>query len=724
MANLKYDINTKYVPNLTQQGELLANKYSPKLNLSTSAEKIKPYIIDLGQSATGTPTVLYSADLGQSATGTPSVIYTVNTDQSGKGTPSVPYSVNTDQSSTGIFNVPYSVNTDQSATGRLRIPYSVNTEQSSTVIFSIPYSVNTNQSATITPNSYQRPADQSGVGIPSPSFNDFIVQGNVDTSQFSNDIGPSIIRENGEIEQNTFLSNNKYTSETIELNSSLDTESAEQAAAESFKGLESNFDQIDLTNRLISAGSTFLGSNSILDGLKKLNHYETLPFIELRPDPDLPGNPTFQDYRKRFTNKTFVHGAAAAARGSARASVYALASSLSPGGAYPIFNIESTYGFPDTKSEPDLDFTARSEVATTWNGLIGGSINLKNTFKKGQKVVNLNRGAWQQTINPLERFKEFTGDKVSVIDFGQRGKNNIYQWKPTGVVKNFIDNNISILGDGLDMLGVGQTSDLVKFYFTGPKMHPNSTEQDDVIVFRAIISSLTDSFSGNWSPIQFIGRADPSYTYQGFSRNFDLNFTVYASHRDELKPIYRKLNYLASYTAPEYSNDTLVMKAPYLRITVGDLLVHQPIAINSIFYTFQDADTTWEINIEKDPTNMEVPKKIDVNLSGFLITDYLPQKGGRFYTLAKSFDRNGQPRSGDRDWLSDSVATTNTEFDEGSINELIGKLKRDKSKTKSKKKTLFKRKDKNDVSVNNLIPGTDSTDDLLGPGGVGGENYI
>ena len=40
MANLKYDINTKYVPNLTQQGELLANKYSPKLNLSTSAEKI------------------------------------------------------------------------------------------------------------------------------------------------------------------------------------------------------------------------------------------------------------------------------------------------------------------------------------------------------------------------------------------------------------------------------------------------------------------------------------------------------------------------------------------------------------------------------------------------------------------------------------------------------------------------------------------------------------
>ena len=60
--------------------------------------------------------------------------------------------------------------------------------------------------------------------------------------------------------------------------------------------------------------------------------------------------------------------------------------------------------------------------------------------------------------------------------------------------------------------------------------------------------------------------------------------------------------------------------------------------------------------------------------------------------------------------MSDSIATTNTEFDEGSINELIGKLKKDKSKTKSKKKTLFKRKDKKDVSNENPNPGSDLED--------------
>ena len=322
--------------------------------------------------------------------------------------------------------------------------------------------------------------------------------------------------------------------------------------------------------------------------------------------------------------------------------------------------MQNTYGFPITSAAVGNDFTKRSEVATTWNPIAG--IDIKDSLAKAKNLkdggsINQNTGAWVRSKNPLELTTRFTGDKVTVIDFGKRSNNSIYQWKPEGAIAGAL-NKAEIFGVNIgESLGVGRTNDLIKFFFTGPKLYPGSTEVDDVIVFRAVINSLTDSFSANWSPVQFIGRADPNYTYQGFSRNFDIGFTVYASNRDELKPIYRKLNYLASYTAPEYSDDTLVMKAPYLRITVGDLLVQQPIAVNSIFYTFQDAETTWETNIEQDPTNMEVPKKIDVTLSGFLITDYLPQKGGRFYTLAKEFDKEGQPKPGNNDWLSDAVQT-------------------------------------------------------------------
>ena len=86
---------------------------------------------------------------------------------------------------------------------------------------------------------------------------------------------------------------------------------------------------------------------------------------------------------------------------------------------------------------------------------------------------------------------------------------------------------------------------------------------------------------------------------------------------------------------------------------------------------------------------MEVPKKIDVTLSGFLITDYLPQKGGRFYTLAKEFDDEGQPKAGNKDWLSDSMLTPDTKFDDASIAELQDKQKNEKEKNGAR--GLFKK---------------------------------
>jgi hypothetical protein len=53
---------------------------------------------------------------------------------------------------------------------------------------------------------------------------------------------------------------------------------------------------------------------------------------------------------------------------------------------------------------------------------------------------------------------------------------------------------------------------------------------------------------------------------------------------------------------------------------------------------------------------MEVPFKVEVNVQFNVITDYLPQKGGRMYTLAKQFKEDGTPKDGDDNWLSDAIA--------------------------------------------------------------------
>ena len=369
--------------------------------------------------------------------------------------------------------------------------------------------------------------------------------------------------------------------------------------------------------------------------------YSLTPFENKVPLPGVK----FPDFRSRNSKSlnspldTRADGTSAATRGSIRAGIYA-AAATSQLGAYSIFNRETTFGLGDPGNPYALrnDFTARSHVATRW---------IPTKIDEGGVKKN---GYWAPTINPIERGTAFRGDKVQVIDFGKRKLSHVMQWKPS-----LLKGEKTPLG--LDPTKLNLTQDLVKFYFTGPSLFPGSTEKDDIIVFRANITSLNDSFNASWQPLQLIGRADPNYIYTGYSRQINLDFTVYATDRDEIKPIWRKLNALASYTSPEYSNDSIGLVGPWMRLTLGDLYIQQPVFIDTLYYTLHDSETTWEINIEDDPTMMQVPKKIEVNMGITIVTDELPQKGGRMYSLAKDFAGNGYAKPGKDNWLSDFKTT-------------------------------------------------------------------
>ena len=391
--------------------------------------------------------------------------------------------------------------------------------------------------------------------------------------------------------------------------------------------------------------------NSMLELSNNYSVKNQYAVANLESNRDFPGV-AYPDFRARkgyFPPLVRLDGTSAALRGSVIAAIYAGASA-SPFGPYSVFNLDGVgptgFGLGDHDNPYAFrnDFTAVSHVATRW--------------KKGKGVDATgkpNKGSWGITFNPLEMATPFRGDKVNVIDFGKRSRKTIYQWKQSGLGNAL----------GIDLLDrFNTTQDFIKFYFTGPKLYYGAPEDtsDDVLVFRAIITSFGDSFTPNWTPVTMIGRADQNFHYTGVSRDLSLDFTVYASDRDELKFIYRKLNGLAGYTAPEYDPDSIAMKAPWLRMTIGDLFIQQAVIITSLSYTFVDSDTTWEINIEKDPEMMQVPHKISVSLSLTPIMDYLPQKGGRMYSLAneKEFDRYAQAKPGNRNWLSDAVP--NPEF--------------------------------------------------------------
>lgn len=347
---------------------------------------------------------------------------------------------------------------------------------------------------------------------------------------------------------------------------------------------------------------------------------------------------------------TRLDGTSAAIRKSPTAKIYAGAAATV--GAYSIFNLNTTYGWGDHDNPYAVrkDFTARSNIATRWQNGKREDIRAED----GTINTTIEKGKWLPTTNPAEVALPFRGDRVTVIDFGQRSLAEAYLWRP----RNFIadDKNLGFAKKQDNKSNL--TKDFIKFYFTGPKLQAgNKTDKDDIIVFRAIINSFGDTFSGNWQEQQMIGRADPNYHYTGYGRDISLDFTVYATDRDELKPIWRKLNALAGYTAPEYSKDNIGLVGPWMRITVGDLLYQQAIALTSLNYTYYDDSTPWEINIEDDPEMMQVPHKVTVSLSAKLVTDWLPEKGGRFFTLAKRFESNAQPTPGDDNWLSEIEST-------------------------------------------------------------------
>lgn len=330
----------------------------------------------------------------------------------------------------------------------------------------------------------------------------------------------------------------------------------------------------------------------------------------------------------------------------------ALAATIGP---YNVFNLDATYGWGSHDSPTAMrnDFTMRSNVASTWD--------FKELRERGKlKTLDTTKAkigqVLKQTKNVIEKITPFRGDRVTVIDFGQRKWKDIYRWLPGETNGNF-GNSAAKTADILGVNPYGTTKDFVKFFFTGPRLHAgDQNNADDVIVFRAILSSLSDQFSPSWNPVNILGRADSNYHYGGYARTVDLGFTVYATDRDELKFIYRKLNALAGYTAPEYTADSFALKGPWIRVTIGDYFISQPAVIDSLSYTFVDSDTTWEINIEEDTDMKQVTHKIDVSMGLNMITDYLPQKGGKFYTFAPadSISPTGEPSSGSfGGWLND-----------------------------------------------------------------------
>jgi hypothetical protein len=169
-------------------------------------------------------------------------------------------------------------------------------------------------------------------------------------------------------------------------------------------------------------------------------------------------------------------------------------------------------------------------------------------------------------------------------------------------------------------------NDLVKFSIGVVKN--DTTGNSNYMHFRAFIDSFSDSYTSDWNSYNYVGRGDKFYNYEGFERTINLSFTVFAQSKAELIPMYKKLNYLASSLAPDYSNSGF-MKGNLHKLTIGGYLFDQVGIIKSITYNVPE-ETPWEIGINEvggeDTSVKELPHMIKVTGLTFVpIQHFLPR---------------------------------------------------------------------------------------------------
>ena len=175
-------------------------------------------------------------------------------------------------------------------------------------------------------------------------------------------------------------------------------------------------------------------------------------------------------------------------------------------------------------------------------------------------------------------------------------------------------------------IGDSIQNDLVHLFFY--------TDAGDRLQFRGTANGITETFSPSWNSQKYTGRADKAYMYSEFERTLTFNFKAYAGSRVEMKPLWKKLQRLATFTMPEYSEESYNGKIVYLRLgnLYGTGTRGIPTIITSLNYTMSD-EVSWDIS-PLGSTNPigEIPKMVDIAVGVTLLPEQRYEYGRGFYS--------------------------------------------------------------------------------------------
>lgn len=148
------------------------------------------------------------------------------------------------------------------------------------------------------------------------------------------------------------------------------------------------------------------------------------------------------------------------------------------------------------------------------------------------------------------------------------------------------------------------------------------------IMFRALISGLTETVSPSWSTSKFAGNPYNFYTFDSIERSTSFNLKMYCNSALELNNNWEKITKITQMTYPsvgaQYAN------APIMQFRIGDIYNNKTGFIDSLTYTIPD-----ESNWETDGDSGWLPKIIDVAISIKFIESVGAEDRPYDYTISK-----------------------------------------------------------------------------------------
>jgi hypothetical protein len=162
-----------------------------------------------------------------------------------------------------------------------------------------------------------------------------------------------------------------------------------------------------------------------------------------------------------------------------------------------------------------------------------------------------------------------------------------------------------------DPIQDNKVRDMIKFCIE--VINNDSPEKTSPLHFRAYVTDFSDNIGADWNGQKYMGRGENFYTYQGFTREVSFKLTVAAQSKQEMMPLYQKLNLLASSLHPDYSSGGF-MRGNLHKLTIGEWFYRTPGILKSMNISI-DNQYPWEIKYTEPETDKFPTSDFSTNVS-------------------------------------------------------------------------------------------------------------